>query len=72
MTNPQGFQMLQNVMRNNGDPMSMLKGMLGNKSPEQLEGFFNTAKQMGVADKYIQQVKDGINQEVDINIKKGE
>ena len=72
MVNPQGFQMLQQMMQNNGDPMPLLQGILGNKTPEQLDSFFNTAKQMGISDTDIQQVKDGINQKVDINIKKGE
>lgn len=59
-------------MQSNGDPMTLAQGLLGNKSPEQLDSFFNTAKQMGISDTDIQQVKDGINQKVDINIKKGE
>lgn len=72
MVNPQGFQMVQQVMQNNGDPMTLAQGILGNKTPEQLDSFFNAAKQMGVSDVDIQQVRDGINQKVDINIKKGE
>lgn len=72
MVNPQGFQMLQQMMQTNGDPMPLIQGILGNKTPEQLDSFFNTVKQMGISDTDIQQVKDGINQKVDINIKKGE
>ena len=72
MVNPQGFQMLQQMMQTNGDPMPLIQGILGNKTPEQLDSFFNTAKQMGISDTDIQQVKDGINQKVDINIEKGE
>ena len=60
MMNPQGFQIIQQVMQNKGDPMPLLKNVLENKSSEQLDNFFNTAKQMGISDTDIQQVKDGI------------
>ena len=56
MVNPQGFQMLQQMMQTNGDPMPLIQGILGNKTPEQLDSFFNTAKQMGISDTDIQQM----------------
>ncbi len=60
MTNPQGFKQVQQMMQSNGNPMGIIKGILGNKSPEQLDGFFNMARQMGISDNDIQQVKEGI------------
>ena len=41
--------------------MPMLKSLLGGKSPEQINKFFDTAKQMGISEIDIQQVRDGIN-----------
>lgn len=61
MVNPQGFQMIQQMMQSNGDPMTLAQGILGNKTPEQLDSFFNTVKQMGISETDIQQVRDGIN-----------
>jgi len=53
--------MVQEMMQNKGNPMPMLKSLLGGKSPEQINKFFDTAKQMGISEIDIQQVRDGIN-----------
>lgn len=54
--------MVQQMMQNNGNPMPLLSNMLGGKTPEQLDNFFNTARQMGISDADIQQVRQGIKQ----------
>ena len=59
--NPKGFSMVQSMMQSGNNPMPLLKNLLGGMSPEQLDGFFSTAKQMGISDADIQQVRDGIN-----------
>jgi hypothetical protein len=66
--------MIEQARKNNGNPMDLFKQITNGYTPEQLNNLFNKAKQMGIPEEYINQVKDGINtKSVDIeNIKKGE
>lgn len=59
--NPQVFQMVEQARKNNGDPLNMFKQITSNYKPEQLNVLFDRAKQMGVPEEYINQVKNGIN-----------
>ena len=59
--NPKGFNMVQSMIQGGNNPMPLLKNLLGGMTPTQLDGFFNTAKQMGISDADIQQVRNGIN-----------
>lgn len=61
LSNPQGFQQVQTMMQNGGNPMGLLKQILGGKSPEQLNSFFGTMRNMGFSDDVLKQVQDGIN-----------
>ena len=59
--NPQVFQMVEQARKNNTNPMDMFKQVTDKYKPEQLEGIFARAKQMGVPEEYIEQVKSSIN-----------
>lgn len=60
MKNPQVFQLIDQARRNNGNPIDMFKQATNGYRPEQLENIFNKAKQMGVPEEYINQIKEGI------------
>ena len=61
MNNPQLFQLVEQARKNNGDPVQMFRQITSKYKPEQLDVLFNRAKQMGVPEEYINQVKNGIN-----------
>lgn len=56
--NPQGFQMVQNLMQNNGDPSSLIKQILGNATPEQRQNLLTQAKQYGVPDNILSAIQN--------------
>ncbi len=53
--------MVEQARKNNSDPMDMFRQITSNYKPEQLNSLFDRAKQLGVPEEYINQVKDGIN-----------
>lgn len=53
--------MVEQARKNNSNPMEMFKQITNNYQPEQLDSLFERAKQLGVPEEYIKQVKDGIN-----------
>ena len=55
------FQMIEQARKNNGNPVDLFKQVTNKYTPEQLDNLFSKAKQMGVPDEYINQIKDGIN-----------
>ena len=59
-SNPQGYQMVNNMIQNGGNPMALLQQILGNKSSDQLNAFFGQAKSMGFGDDILRQVQNGI------------
>lgn len=60
MNNPQLFQVVEQARRSNGNPVDMFKQLTSKYKPEQLDYLFNRAKQMGIPEEYINQVR-GIN-----------
>ena len=58
MKNPQGFKLINEAMRNNGNPQPMLQQLLGNASPEQRQNLLAQAKQYGVPDNILSQVQN--------------
>ena len=60
MKNPQVFQVIEQARKNNGNPMEMFKQITNGYKPEQLNSLFDRAKQMGIPEEYIKQVKEGI------------
>lgn len=60
MKNPQVFNQVEQLRKNNSNPMEMLKQVTGNYDNKQMEGLWQKAKQFGVPDETIQQVKQEI------------
>ena len=60
MNNPKVFQVVEQARRSNGNPVEMFRQITNGYKPEQLDSLFNRAKQMGVPEEYINQVR-GIN-----------
>ena len=61
MKNPQMFQVLNNAMKNGGNPMEMFKQMTSNYTPEQMNNLMTQAKNMGFPDDILNEVQNGIN-----------
>ncbi len=60
--NPQMANQVQGLINSNSNPMSFYKQITKDKTPEQMEQFYNFARQWGVSDETINQLqKDGIN-----------
>lgn len=55
--NPQGYQMINNLMNNGGNPEAFLKQMVSKASPEQMEGLLKQAKSYGVPDNILTQLQ---------------
>lgn len=60
MMNPQMFQMISQA-RQNQNPIDLFKEATANYTTSQKENLFNRAKQLGVPDEYINQLKENIN-----------
>lgn len=60
MKNPQVFNQVEQLRKNNSNPMEMLKQVTGNYDNKQMEGLWQKAKQFGVPDETIQQVQQEI------------
>ena len=58
--NPRVYQLVEQARKNNGDPLEMFKQITSKYKPDQLSKLFDRAKQMGVPEEYINQVKEGI------------
>jgi len=57
------FQMLEQVNKNQGNMIGLLKQTIGNYTPEQMQNFYKTAQQMGFPNEILSQVQNelGIN-----------
>ena len=58
--NPQMFQMVEQARQNQNNPVEIFKQVTRNYTPQQMDNFFNQAKNMGFSDDLINQIK-GIN-----------
>ena len=56
--NPQGYQTINTLMRNNSDPQQMIQQVMGNMSPEQRENVLKQAKGYGVPDNILSQIQN--------------
>ena len=59
MKNPQAFNQLQELRKNNGNPQELLKQATSGYSPEQMQKFMQFANNMGISNEQLNQV--GIN-----------
>jgi hypothetical protein len=46
-SNPQGYQMISQMMNSGGNPETMIKQMFGNATPQQRQQVLNQAKSYG-------------------------
>ena len=56
--NPQGYQMVNEAMQNNGNPQSILQQMMSNATPEQKESLFKQARQYGVPNNILSKIQN--------------
>ena len=56
--NPQGFQMVNQMMNSGGNPQQLLHQLVGKSSPQQLQGIMQQAKQFGVPDDILSQLQN--------------
>lgn len=56
--NPQSYNMVSQMMRNGVNPQSMLKQMMGNVNPNQMQQVFTQAKILGVPDNILSQIQN--------------
>lgn len=59
MKNPQAFNQLQEIRKNNGNPQELLKQTIGGYTPEQMQKFMQFANNMGISNEQLNQY--GIN-----------
>ena len=55
--NPQMFNLLNQAQKNKSNPQELFKEVTKGYKPEQMEKIFNQAKQFGVSDDVINQLK---------------
>lgn len=58
MKNPKGFQTINALMQNNGNPETMIQQMFKNSTAEQRQNILNQAKNYGVPDKLLSQLQN--------------
>lgn len=56
--NPQGYQMVNEALQNNGNPQSMVQQMMSNATPEQRESILKQAKQYGAPDEILSKIQN--------------
>lgn len=56
--NPQGYNMINQAMKNGGNPNAMIKQMMGNMQPQQKQQLFQSAKQYGVPDNVLSKIQN--------------
>ena len=56
--NPQGYQVLNQMMTNGGNPEAMLKQILGNATPEQRQSVLNQAKSYGCPENMLSRIQN--------------
>ena len=56
--NPQGHQIIQNLINNNGNPQQLLQQIMSNVTPEQRTNLLNQAKTYGVPNNVLSMVQN--------------
>ena len=59
--NPQAFQILNQAMKNQNNPMELFKQVTGGFNTEQMNNLMTQAKNMGFPPEVLEQVQNGIN-----------
>lgn len=60
MRNPQKFNQIEQLRKNNGNPIELLKQITNGYDDKQLNELWQKAKQFGIPDKTIQQAQQEI------------
>jgi len=58
MQNPQMYQQLNQLQKNNANPQELLKQAMGQATPQQIQGVLMQAKQLGVPDNILAQIQN--------------
>lgn len=56
--NPQMFQQINQLRNSGANPQGILKQMMGNSNPQQIQSIFGQAKQMGVPDNILSNLQN--------------
>ena len=56
--NPAMFQKINKLKNSNIDPKNLVKQIIGNSTPEQMQGILNQAKSLGVPDNILAQIQN--------------
>ena len=52
------YQMLEQANKNQNNPMGLLKQVIGNYTPQQLQNYYNIAQQMGFPTEVLSEVQN--------------
>lgn len=58
MQNPQMFQQINQLRNSNTDPKALVKQIVGNSTPEQMQGILSKAKNLGVPESVLTQIQN--------------
>lgn len=58
MQNPQMYQQLSQLQRNNANPQELLKQTIGQATPQQIQNVLMQAKQLGVPEPILAQIQN--------------
>lgn len=56
--NPQMYNSINQAMNTGGDPQAILKQMMGNASPQQIQQVLGQAKNMGVPEDFLSKIQN--------------
>ena len=59
--NPQMFQRIEQLMQNQSNPVEIFKQVTNGYSNDQMNNFYNQARNMGFSDDLINQLKNGVD-----------
>lgn len=59
--NPQMFQRIEQLRQNQSNPIEIFKQVTNGYSNDQMNNFYNQAKNMGFSDDLINQLKNGVD-----------
>lgn len=58
MKNPQNYKLINEAMRNNGNPQALVQQMMKNSTPEQRERLLKQAKGYGCPDEILSKLQN--------------
>lgn len=59
--NPQAFRRIEQLMQNQSNPIEIFKQVTNGYSNDQMNNFYNQARNMGFSDDLINQLKNGVD-----------